>query len=224
MKKRIGILLPTRQRPVDFKIFADSWRKTTEGYSNVIVRIDNDDYSYDEIRKEYPEFIYEIGDRNTALGILNELAVKYADYYDYLGFMEDDCNYNTEGWETIFINKLDELGSNSIVWGNDLINGESIIGLPIMNSNIVKKLGYMSPPELKYLWPDHFWKKLGTELNSLCYFPDVIIEHRHYSTGKREKDSISEIIDRVGAQEDTNAFNNIYMSRFKDDVEKLRNA
>lgn len=221
--KKIIILLPTRERLSDFKIFADSWRNTNEGNSDVVVRIDNDDLTYETIKHEYPEFIYEYGDRKPFLDLLNELAIKYCENYDYIGFMEDDCNFNTQGWETLFINKLIELGDNGIVWGDDLINHEYIVGLPFMNSKIIKKLGYICPPEIKYLWADHFWKRIGLAMNSLYYFPNVIIEHRHYSTGKRVKDTISDIVDTAG-QADFINFNEIYMTtNFNRDINKLRN-
>ena len=35
-----------------FIIFAKSWKNTTEGLSDVIVGIDNDDLTYEEIKKE----------------------------------------------------------------------------------------------------------------------------------------------------------------------------
>lgn len=219
--KKIAILIPTRERLEDFKIFAKSWKDTTEGFSQVIIRMDNDDETYNEIKNDYPEFIYEYGDRKPTLELVNELAMKYCDEYDYINFMEDDCNFNTNGWETIFINKMDEIGDNAIVWGNDLINGASLVGLPFMNSKIIKKLGYMCPPEIKYLWADHFWIRLGSALNSLCYFPDVIVEHRHYSTGKRKIDSVSKIIDDGGKNE-MNSWFNYLNTRFNNDVRKLR--
>lgn len=37
MENKICILIPTRKRLVDFKIFADSWIRTTEGKSVVVV-------------------------------------------------------------------------------------------------------------------------------------------------------------------------------------------
>ncbi len=221
--KKIVILLPTRERLSDFKIFAESWRNTTEGKSDVVVRIDNNDLTYENIKLEYPEFIYEYGESKPILEILNDLAIKYCEKYDYVNFMEDDCNFNTQGWETIFINKLTELGDNAIVWGNDLLNRDYIVGLPFMNSKIIKKLGYMSPPEIKYLWPDHFWKHIGTAMNSLYYFPDVIIEHRHYSTGKRAKDNVSDIVDSRG-QADFYNYNQVYLkNNFHNDIKKLQN-
>ena len=221
--KKIAILIPTRERLEDFKIFAESWKNTTEGYSDVIVRIDDDDLTYEEIKKEYPEFVYEYGERKPFLDLLNDSAIKYSETYDYIGFMEDDCNFNTQGWETMFINKLMDLGDNGIVWGNDLVNGGYIVGLPFMNSKIIKKLGYMCPPEIKYLWADHFWKDIGEALGSLYYFPDVIIEHRHYSKGKRQKDAISIEVDSNGLN-DCNAYNGVYLkNNFIRDVELLKN-
>ena len=99
MINKIAILLPTRNRLEDFKVFAESWKKTTEGLSVVIVRIDNDDKTYDEIKHDYPEFIYEIGESKPPINLLNELAVKYSQIYAYVNYMEDDCNFNTSGWE-----------------------------------------------------------------------------------------------------------------------------
>jgi hypothetical protein len=217
---KIAVLIPTKERLEDFIIFADSWMNTTEGKSDVIVGIDIGDETYEGIKDKYP-FIYEYIKPKPFLDILNELALKYSDEYDYVGFMEDDCNFNTNGWEIAFINKIEEIGDNAIVWGNDLLNGESIVGLPFMNSKIIKKLGYMCPPEIKYLWADHFWKRIGQAVNSLYYFPEIVIEHRHYSTGKREKDVVSEHVDEVGKQ-DFIGFNQIYMrTNFNRDVQKL---
>ena len=221
MINKIAILLPTRNRLEDFKIFAESWRKTTEGLSVVIVRIDNDDNTYDEIKHDYPEFIYEYGESNPPITLLNELATKYSQMYDYVSYMEDDCNFNTNGWESIFINKINEIGDNGIVWGNDLINKENLVGLPFMNSKIVRCLGHIAPPEIKYLWVDHYWLKLGQALGSLYYFPDVVVEHRHYSTGKRPKDSISEIMDNCGRDE-MGIWYNFLSNNLNNDIQKLR--
>ena len=218
--KKIVILIPTRERLVDFKLFAESWKNTTEGHSDVIVRIDNDDLTYEEIKKEFPEFIYEYGERKPFLFLLNDIALKYCNDYEYMGFMEDDCTFNTYGWESIFINKLRNLGNNGIVWGNDLVNYDRLVGMPFMNSNIIKKLGYICPPDIKYLWADNFWKDIGTKLNSLYYFSDVIIEHRHYSKGKRKIDNISKIVDSYLAI-DGYSYSTYINTKFNDDVRKL---
>ncbi len=221
-KSKIAILIPTRGRGEDFRFFAESWKKTTEGLSDVIVRIDDDDTEALTLVRDFPEFTFHIGERKPFLDLLNDLAKRYCEEYPYLGFMEDDCNFNTPGWETTFIQKLEELGDNGIVWGNDLLNEHTLVGLPFLNSKIVQRLGYMAPPEIKYLWADHFWLKLGRELNSLYYFPHIVVEHRHYSTGKRKKDDIAEVVDEDGTK-DFVFFNQDYMvNNFQRDVNLLK--
>lgn len=219
MKSKIAILIPTRERLDDFKIFAQSWKETTEGFSDVIVRIDNDDKTYEEIKNEYPEFIYVYGERKPFLDILNDLAIEYSTQYKYIGFMEDDCNFNTPKWETRFIQKLDEFGLG-IVWADDKVNGDSLVGLPFLTSNIVQKLGFLCPSEIKYLWADHFWKAMSIYIGKSHYFNDIVIEHRHYSTGKRQKDVISETVDK-GGDLDFHAYNNYRINKLWDDLNKL---
>lgn len=220
MQDKILIIVPTKQRLNDFVTFAESWLKCTTGFSDIVVGIDNDDNTYDDIIEKYP-FIWEKNEPMKLLKYVNHLALKYVDQYKYIAFIEDDCTFNTPGFEEIFINKLKEIGKNGIVWGNDLLNGGSIVGIPFMDSSIIKRLGYITPPQLTCLFPDHFWKKLGDNLNSLYYFDDVIIEHRHYSTGKREKDNISEVVDSIGLQ-DMHGYNSYLQTNFNSDLEKLR--
>jgi len=223
MKNKIAVLIPTRERISDFIIFADSWVNTTNGLSDVIIRIDNDDTTYEEIKHKYPQFIYEYGERKPFLELLNELAVKYSDDYKYIGFMEDDCNFVTPHWEQSFISRLELIGKYGIVWGNDLINNDRLVGLPFMTSSIVKTLGYMCPPEIKYLFADVFWKDLGNELCILSYMPEVVVEHRHYSTGKRQIDVISQIVDSNNNTDDSQY--QLYKStNFINDIQKIKNT
>lgn len=218
---KIAILIPTRERLQDFTIFANSWKNTTNGNSVVIVRIDNDDKTYEEIKHQYPEFIFEYGERKPFLELLNEIAIKYCNKYNYVGFMEDDCNFNTKNWEINFIKKINEIGDNAIVWADDLINKNNLVGLPFMNSKIIKRLGYMCPPEIKYLWADYFWITLGRSLNSLYYFSDIVIEHRHFTTGKRKVDDVSKIVDSF-SEKDYESWKFYLNNNLNDDLKKLK--
>jgi hypothetical protein len=220
---KILIILPTKNRLKDFEIFAESWVKTTEGKSDVLVAINFDDNTYDDIKEKYP-FIYEKVNPGSVLEILNQMSVKYSKEYKYISFMEDDCNFVTEKWETSFINKLKDIGDYGIVWGDDLVNRDYIVGLPFLDSKIIDVLGYMSPPEIKYLWVDHFWKKLGADLGTLFYFSNIIVEHRHYSTGKRQKDEVSVVVDSNGLN-DMVGYKDVYLkTRYESDLKKLKDA
>jgi hypothetical protein len=221
-KEKILIILPTKQRLNDFETFAESWMTTTKGKSDVLVAIDLEDKTYDTVKEKYP-FIYEKVEPSSVLEILNQMAVKYSKEYKFISFMEDDCVFVTENWEDSFINKLNEIGDYGIVWGNDLINRHQIVGLPFLDSKIVDVLGYMSPPELKYLWVDYFWKQLGADLGTLFYFPEIIVEHRHYSSGKRQKDEISDVVDSHGLIDMKSYHENYLKNRYRSDLQKLIN-
>lgn len=218
-ENKICIIIPTKDRLDDFKLFAESYLNTTIGQSVVVVAIDEEDHNYDDYLSKF-NFIVERMPPNLPLITLNILANKYCTKYDYLCYFEDDIVFRSTNWENKFIEKLNTLGKNGIVFGDDLINHDYIVGTPFLNSSIVEKLGFMCPPELAALWCDHFWKELGVFCKSLHYFPDVIIEHRHYSTGKRNKDRISEKIDSMGLP-DMHAYKNYMSSRFRRDMEIL---
>jgi hypothetical protein len=225
MENKICVLIPTRKRLNDFKLFADSWLKTTEGKSVVIVAIDDDDNTYDEIinDKIYP-FIYERQTSKPFLKILNDMAVRYAEQYGCVAFMEDDCTYNTYGWETPILNKINEIGKNAIVWCEDLVNHNHIVGLPFINSHIIKTLGWMACPKFNTLFTDYYWKRLGEKLNSLYYFSNIIIEHRHYSKGKRKADEISKKVESESiAGNEIHYYRSIeFTNDLNKDVEKLK--
>lgn len=218
---KIAILIPSKDRLEDLKILLQSWKETTVGLSDLIVGVDIDDHNYDELKSE---LLIEEYQPQPFLRILNEMAVKHAPNYKYLCFMEDDCRFITPNWEETFINAMKEIGDYAIVWGEDLVNHDRLVGIPFMDSKIVDVLGFMSPPSLKCLWVDYFWKRVGQDLGTLRYHPHITVEHRHYSTGKREKDGVSEVVDNTG-HEDYITYNQHYIPhQYKHDLQKLIDA
>jgi len=216
---KILIILPTKQRFNDFCLCADSWNTTTEGLSDVLVITDENEGGYDKTKSAYP-FKWETTKLGSPLEILNEAAVKYCNEYRWLSFMEDDCIYISDNWESSFITKLKELGKNGIVYCNDMLNERGLVGIPFLDSRIVQCLGYMSPPGLKAGYADNFWKQLGADLESLYYFDELIIEHRHFSTGKRRKDDVACQLDSY--TNERQIYLDYYINQYKIDIEKLK--
>lgn len=224
MKNKIAVIIPTLKRLKDFIYFADSWKKTTEGLSDVIVGLDINDTTYDDIIKNnvYPEFIYERCQEKSCLGVLNELAVKYADEYICLSFLEDDCAFISNNWESTFLNVINKKGPTAIVWGSDLLNYDKVVGVPFVHSQLVKTLGYMSLPNFKSQYADVYWLQLGQGLNSLYYFHYTVIEHRHFITGKRQRDETA-LKGGVDSQGETEFYRSEeYRRLLNADIEKLR--
>jgi hypothetical protein len=150
------------------------------------------------------------------------MSVKYVDEYRYIGFMEDDIVFETPGYESKFITKLVELGNTGIVHARDGIDKRKFVSIPVVNSYIIKTLGWFSPPCLKSLWADNFWRSLATSLGTYYKFEDVMIRHYHYSRDENTaKDTTSEIVDS-NYYPDKEAFYKYLETDFENDMRKLK--
>jgi len=219
MQNKIAVLTPIRKRINDLHLFVESHRNTTKGNSVIIFGIDDDDHTYDQFMKDNPEFIYEINPGMKSLPYLNFLAKKYYKEYKYLSYGEDDERFISDNWEESIISSLEEF-KIGVVYPNDNLNKEALVGFPFLSSNIVEALGFMCPEKLNFLWPDYFWKKVGEEIGRIKYLPDVMIEHHHFITGKREKDEISDIVQSHGLS-DMHIYNDYLANHFHADMQKI---
>jgi hypothetical protein len=113
---------------------------------------------------------------------LNYAARKYQDKYKYFTFVGDDHRPRTADWDAKLIEALQQ--APSLAYGNDLLQGKRLPTMVAMTSDIVTALQGMVPPNMKHLYLDNFWKKLGEDLGSLTYLEDVIVEHMHPVAGK----------------------------------------
>lgn len=220
--EKIVWITPSRERPEKLERLIQSWKNTTSGLSDLLVCYDIDDNSYDDLIEKYDAVIWCIneGETKSFLRILNDIAYNCSDQYQYLGFMEDDCIFETEGYEQKFIDKLKELGPYGIVFANDLLNTPRLITLPVLNSNIIKDLGYYCPNELNCLYADNYWRDLANELKSEYYFENVIIKHLHYTVDDNIVDKTSTSVDSFMCT-DGQIYHRYINNQFKEDLLKL---
>jgi hypothetical protein len=80
----------------------------------------------------------------------------------------------------------------------------------------------MSLPQFKTQFVDGYWLDLVKGLKTGVYMPEVIIEHRHYITGKRKKDEISLKVSRESAGECEFFKSSEYTNILKRDLERLK--
>jgi hypothetical protein len=223
--KHIAIIIPSRQRPHKIKELHDLWFKTTNSsiVTDCIIVLDMDD------EKNYPSlpnFKYIIAPPSNVKGAnhpLNYAAKMLYDQYEYIGFIGDDHRPRTKDWNIIMYNKLKESGTFSMVYANDLLQGNKLTTQVIMDSLYIKHMGYMSPPQFRHLYIDNFWMKIGKALNNIHYLENVIIEHLHYTNKKTPIDSLyKEINSNKNTEYDKYEFNKLIASQdFKDLVNKL---
>jgi hypothetical protein len=182
MGNRVLVIVPSRGRPDKILDFYKSFKETSR-ISDLCIGLDDDDIQY----PIFDNVIYEVNPRLWMNGTLNLIANKYANDYDFIAFLGDDHRPRTHGWDYLLVKEIDGI-KNGIAYGNDLLQGGNLPTAVLLDSNIVRTLGYMAPPTLVHLYLDNFWRDLGTALGTLVYKDDVIIEHMHYTVGKSAVD------------------------------------
>jgi hypothetical protein len=50
--------------------------------------------------------------------------------------------------------------------------------------DVIRRLGYMGPPRIQHMYVDPVWYAWG-QATSIEFLPDVVLEHMHYSLGRR---------------------------------------
>jgi hypothetical protein len=219
MVKTLLIIVPSRKRPDNAHRLLDQLRVTTSFIAPAYVKfaVDEDDPTFDQ----YPEKNRVQVEGGNMVAALNEIAESEASAHDYLAFLGDDT-FPHDGWYPKIMNAL-MYQKNSIVYGNDLIHGEGLPTSVFMDSNIVKTLGYMAPPNQKQLFVDNYWKALGEALGTLTYVPEAIIEHLHPIAHKAPSDASYEAAyTPVRWKSDEEAFQLHMRDIFPQDLEKLR--
>lgn len=219
------IIVPTRDRPEQALALARAFADTCTADTRLVFAVDDDDPS------DYAPLILadrvhvQTGASKTMVQALNRVAVGLAVDADppfAIGFMGDDHCPRTYGWDQAYLDALREMGTG-IVYGNDLLQGERLPTQVAMTSDIVRALGYMSPPELRHMYVDNFWLTLGWAARCLRYLPDVIVEHRHPLAGKAQWDEgYVRVNDAAVYEADERAFAEYKLTRLAGDVAKVR--
>lgn len=180
------MIVPSRGRPRNLDRLVQAWRTTASGHADLVVALDEDDpdlFAYDAGRVA----MVTVGPRQSFVAWTNQLAVRQAANYRFIGSMGDDHRPRTPGWDRMLCEALEELGSG-IVYGDDLAPGEHLPSAVTVTSDLVRGLGYLIPPVLAHHGAARFWLELGDALGRARFLPEVVIEHLHYTTGKSSID------------------------------------
>jgi len=186
-------IVPTRGRPANAERLAARWVQTAGSGTHLLFIIDDDDPccgEYERVLDAYgDEQVTLITDERRRVGpTLNYWAPKLVMRYDAIGFMGDDHLPAISGWDVI-VERAATMTQNFIAYGNDLIHGPNLPTAVVMDSRIIRALGYMVPSGLIHLYLDNFWRDLGEKLGTLSYHPDIVIEHIHPVAGRVEWDA-----------------------------------
>ena len=223
------VIVPSRGRPEAAAQLVDAFDGTCTADTRLVFAIDLDDpRRYDSpigVDGSGPWVTFSEG--HCMVEALNAAAMAVAtgegaNGAPAVGFLGDDHRPRTKGWDKLYLDALREMGTG-IVYGNDLLQGENLPTQCAMTSDIVRALGWMSPPTLTHLFVDNVWKILGNGADCLRYLPDVIVEHMHPVAGKAEWDEGHVRVNSTAMYEKDNAaFTEWLRTSMVDDVAKVR--
>jgi len=174
------IVLPSRGRPDSLREFFEVSRPQEPG----VVMIDDDNlHEYADLRVPQ-NWELVVGPRASYVTLLN-VAFEMYPTEPWYACWGDDVRCRPVGWDTALAFMAD---TDGIAYGDDLINGETLCGLPFIGGELVRKVGWLGCPTLKHLYSDTVWRDIGKALDCLRYCPEIITEHLHFSTGKQPFD------------------------------------
>jgi hypothetical protein len=215
------ILLPSRGRSHRIGECLESLLENTVA-SDIIVCLDEDDAaSYSRV----DGVEYHIGPKPTRIGLnekLNRMLPLIVDKYDYIMWAADDTVAKTPGWDARLVAAIENIPLG-ISYPNDLLQGKNLPSNgTCFDSRIPRALGYLAPPTLFHLYMDNFWRLLGTELGTLVYCEDVILEHNHYVNKKAPTDNTYKTINSQEMYSlDSSAFNDYKDNLLTRDLARL---
>lgn len=147
----------------------------------------------------------------------------YQGYFTISG-IDDDCFVTTDGWDLLLSLPLKAKGYG-ISWGNDTIQNGRIPTKFTITTNIIDALGFVAPRELIHLYGDDFLARLGEELNSAHYAPNVMMEHHHWINGKAEMDETYRQTSSAETWAHDETFYKKYMTgQFHEDLLRVKKA
>lgn len=216
---KLLVICPTRQRPDVFRKMIYSFEDMTSSNSELIAIVDLDDPCIEEYR--------EIHDKNGKFKLIESQdldntkrfnnAFKMFSYYDFYCMANDDFLFKTKDWDLILCRKW------KISYGNDLLGGQALPTCPVIDGDIVREIGWLQMPSLTYMYGDTAWRTIGTRLNILKYFPNVIIEHCHWMNHKSQIDEVYKVTNSARTYEqDEKAFRQWKEKELDNDVKKIK--
>ena len=188
----LAMMCPTRGRPEAVAQVVETFVNTTNNGTHLWFIVNEDDPRLDEYKREFERFetlqnvrYMVVPPKQGLTDTINSSFYILLDY-KYLGFIGDDHRFRTQNWDFLAFLKLEE--KPGFLYGNDLLQGENLPTHVIVNSGIIKSLGWFALPGTTHLYVDNAWRELGIATKTLTYVPEIVIEHMHPSVGKAEWD------------------------------------
>ena len=182
-----SLLCPTRNRPQFLVRLYSSLIETADHPEEIelIVFIDDDDNSYDEI--QLPGLIKIKEPRRLLAECWNRCYEEASG--DYLQLLGDDVLFRTPHWDTIVKEKIDSCPNKiGFVYGDDgCTSGKDFGTHGFIHRNWAMVTGYFVPPYFSAGWVDYWLDTVSRDIGQKHYI-DIYTEHMHVGFDKAPDD------------------------------------
>lgn len=229
--KRCLTICPTRERVDKCREMLYSFYDTAKD-SRIMFMIDADDPTLGRYiplleKRYYRNCIvdYMVCERSTTTNLINH-AFQSNNDYEFYHLINDDFVYRTQGWDSLFIQTLEDYGPG-IAYGNDLYMKQTLPVAPFISGEIARAVGWLQLPTLTHLCGDMVWKYIGDQLKCLYYHKDIFIDHKH-PFSKEHNVAKDKTFERTNSKEmynkDNAAFWHWLLNDSMEDIEKIKEA
>jgi hypothetical protein len=172
----LAVLVPSRGRPRSIRRLVQACALTCRADTRLHFAFDEDDPQLEACVAAAQGHSYMTGPRDTLTGWTNKLARRRASHASAMASIGDDHLPVTDGWDEKLLAALPAGGGYA--YPNDQ-RRDDIPEAVVISANIIKALGWMSPPYVSHWYQDNIWRDLGAGAGCLVYCEDVIVRHLH---------------------------------------------
>jgi len=197
---KIALIVPSRERMTLRKNLINSVIETVDDTNNITLYmgVDDDDPTKEEItelskKHSFMEIVkINNGGKFLGMGKLVNLCSKEVTE-DVVGLMGDDSVFITKGWDTKIIEEFKNCPKDNfkMVYVNDGHYGNRIATTPFLHRVYMGINGYLMREEFMGDGGDKWLQRMFFVFGRLKYRKDILVEHRHWLFGKRERDGVT---------------------------------
>jgi hypothetical protein len=194
-------LLATRGRPKLAQEAVDNF--VQHGLSDhlpVVVYVDGD--SYPDLKVPESWRVIEHPERRRIGPPMNDMARLFPNERTY-GWLADDLRVVTpDAFDRLeaaafpqYLAYTNDLCYASVHHEDELETGYNISGALCWGGELVRRVGWWAPPFVEQAMVDVIWCRIVSARDPGLhrYLKDVIVEHRNWRTGRRERDEVDEV-------------------------------
>jgi hypothetical protein len=170
------VLVPSRGRPQNVKRLVEACTRTCRAGTRLAFGFDDDDPALQASIMAADGAEFSTAPRMGLAKWTNALSDQYL-HVPYLASLGDDMVPMTIGWDVMLLDAQHLIGGG-FTYPDDR-RRHDIPEAVVIDTRIVKGLGWMCEPTISHWYTDNVWRDLGAGAGCLKFVPDALVVHKH---------------------------------------------